>query len=47
MQLADSDNEEVLAHLIRAFLVKNRDIEFIRVKVSPSIVTKQCKVFAE
>ena len=44
LQLA-KDNQEALAHLLRAFLVKNRDVEFIRQKVTPQLISNQCKIF--
>ena len=39
--------QEPIAHLMRAFLVMNKDIDFIISKVSPSLIEFQCTIFVE
>ena len=37
-QLSDSEHKEAIKHLLRAFLVKNREVDFICLKISPQII---------
>ena len=44
-QLVQSGTEEVMVHLLNTFLFKNKDVDFIREKVSPEFIEQRCSAF--
>ena len=45
VQLAQSEVKEAVSHLVRCFLNKSKDIDFICQQVAPSLISTQCKDF--